>query len=95
MVKFLELAEQGASANKWRQELGMKPGDVRIHLRFTTYYRLYIKMYKEIKELQAERSQLKSREEKDKVGNKIRLVRTKYRPILSKARSTPSNEFQL
>ena len=86
METFLRLVEANATVKQYKNELGFNGGDVRVHIKFIEYYRVYLKMAEEISIL--------TRSKKDagplqrtKLEMEIRRVRTKYRSLLLQAKA--------
>jgi len=85
MIKFVSLIEQSAPVKRYERELGFKLGDFRSHLRFLNYYRTYIEMNKEIKEL-TKKKRGATTLVKARINMEIRKLRTEWRPKLVEAK---------
>ena len=85
MEVFINLVDTNAPSKIYKRLLGLDVADVRVHLRFLTYYRLYKQLHDKVKELQKQKSGVTDFTEKNKIKDKIRELRKEYRPKIERA----------
>jgi len=85
MSKFVELADFNASAKLYKRTLDMDPSDIRAHIGYISYYRVYIELADKVRVLQGKRSGA-TESEKREIRKQVRELQAEYKQKIIKAR---------